>query len=62
MIRHCCDVCGKTIEKPILMSGYSNANLVYAGSAKTTYLELCDECLKSVEALLKLRKGLVDAD
>lgn len=62
MIKHSCDICGKQIDRVDLLPGYSQTNIMYRKNGETTYLELCDECLKSVEALLKLRKGLADAD
>ena len=62
MIKHCCDICGTVIEKPNPLDCYANTNLMFKIGADTMHLELCNECLKSVEALLRLRKGFADAD
>ena len=62
MIKHSCDICGKLINRVDLLPGYAQTNIMYRKNGETTFLELCDECMKSVEALLKLRKGFGNAD
>ena len=62
MIKHSCDICGKQIDQTDLLPGYSETNIMYRKNGETTFLELCNECMNSVEALLKLRKGFADAN
>ena len=49
MVKHCCDTCGKTINKPKLLDGHSDTNLMFRSGAYTIFMELCDDCLRELE-------------